>query len=82
MTEVGSFEAKTKLAALLERVERGETIIITRHGKPVAKFAPLDDGARGGRPFADILAEVRALRARTAPLGCSIRDLIAEGRRY
>jgi prevent-host-death family protein len=38
MNEVGVFEAKTKLSALLDRVEKGEEIIITRHGKPVARL--------------------------------------------
>ena len=35
---VGAFEAKTKLSELLDKVEEGEEIIITRHGKPVAKL--------------------------------------------
>lgn len=37
---VGAFEAKTHLSALLERVERGEEIVITRHGRPVARLVP------------------------------------------
>ena len=40
MQEMGAFEAKNKLAALLDRVERGEEIVITRHGKPVARLVP------------------------------------------
>ena len=40
MHTVGSYEAKTHLPQLLERVERGETITITRHGKPVARLVP------------------------------------------
>ncbi|MCB1489801.1 MAG: type II toxin-antitoxin system Phd/YefM family antitoxin [Bauldia sp.] len=35
---VGAFEAKTKLSELLDRVEKGEEIIITRRGKPVARL--------------------------------------------
>jgi prevent-host-death family protein len=38
--EVGAFEAKNTLGALLDRVERGEEIVITRHGKPVARLVP------------------------------------------
>jgi prevent-host-death family protein len=38
--EVGAFEAKNKLSALLDRVELGEVIVITRHGKPIAKLVP------------------------------------------
>ena len=40
MHTVGSYEAKTHLPQLLERVEHGETITITRHGKPVARLVP------------------------------------------
>jgi prevent-host-death family protein len=38
--EIGSFEAKNKLSALLERAERGEEIVITRRGRPVARLVP------------------------------------------
>jgi prevent-host-death family protein len=37
---IGSFEAKTHLSALLDRVEKGETFIITRRGKAVARLVP------------------------------------------
>ena len=37
---VGAFEAKNTLGALLDRVEQGEEIVITRHGRPVARLAP------------------------------------------
>ena len=40
MEEIGAFEAKNKLAALLDRVEGGEEIVITRHGRPVARLVP------------------------------------------
>ena len=39
-TEIGAFDAKNTLGSLLDRVERGEEIIITRHGKPVARLVP------------------------------------------
>jgi prevent-host-death family protein len=38
--QIGAFEAKNTLGALLDRVERGEEIVITRHGKPVARLGP------------------------------------------
>jgi len=38
--EIGAFEAKNKLGMLLDRVEYGEEIIITRHGKPIARLVP------------------------------------------
>ena len=40
MSEIGAFEAKNTLGTLLDRVERGEEIVITRHGKPVARLVP------------------------------------------
>ena len=40
MREIGAFEAKNKLGQLLDLVERGEEIIITRHGKDVARLVP------------------------------------------
>lgn len=39
-TSIGSFEAKTHFSQLIERVSRGEEIMITRRGKPVAKLVP------------------------------------------
>ena len=38
--QVGAFEAKNTLGTLLDRVEEGEEIVITRHGKPVARLVP------------------------------------------
>jgi prevent-host-death family protein len=40
MKEIGAFEAKNKLSALLDLAERGEEIVITRHGKEVARLVP------------------------------------------
>jgi prevent-host-death family protein len=44
MQEIGAFEAKNTLGTLLDRVQEGEEIVITRHGKPVARLVP---NARG-----------------------------------
>jgi prevent-host-death family protein len=41
LKEVGAFEAKTHLSRLLDEVEKGSHIVITRHGKPVAELAPI-----------------------------------------
>ena len=43
---VNVHEAKTHLSKILERVERGEEIVIARHGKPVARVVPIGDAAR------------------------------------
>jgi prevent-host-death family protein len=84
METVGSYEAKTHLPRLLARVERGETIIITRHGRAVARLVPATLTAP--RPeIVDVIEAMRAFQEQEAPtLGddLSIRDLINEGRRF
>ena len=40
MQTVGAFEAKTHFSALLDKVEKGEQIVITKHGRVVAKLVP------------------------------------------
>ena len=57
MVELGTFEAKNRLSELLDRAERGEEVVITRRGKPVATLVPFRteyDRARdrGGRKVA------------------------------
>ena len=44
MQEIGAFEAKNTLGTLLDRVEGGEEIVITRHGKPVARLVASSGG--------------------------------------
>jgi len=49
MLEIGAFEAKNTLGSLLDRVERGEEIVITRHGKAVARLVPNTGGIDRGQ---------------------------------
>ncbi len=79
MTEVGAFEAKTQLSRLLDQVERGETIVITRRGKPVARLSPVQGSSRDERR--DALAQLKELRSGQTLGGVSLRELIDEGRR-
>ena len=65
MNEVGAFEAKNKLGALLDRVEQGEEVVITRHGKPVARLVPnvrQVDRERARRAFERMRAEAKRLK--------------------
>ena len=83
METIGAFDAKTHLSELLQRVERGEEITITRHGKPVARLVPavdrqVDHVARQ----AFLLAESRKLRKKNSLGGLKIRDLVNDGRKY
>lgn len=78
MRHVGSYEAKTHLTELLQAAEKGETIIVTRRGKPIAKIEPY----RSQPMSIDAIAqEFENLRLSLKP-GGSLRDLIEEGRRF
>ena len=63
MKEVGVLEAKTHFSALLDEVTSGAEIVITRHGKPIAKLVP---SQRPNTPAQDIVARTLALRASIA----------------
>ncbi len=84
MITVGSFEAKTKLAELLDKVEDGETVTITRRGKPVARLMPMPVGDREARmqDLIDEIVRTRKGRDRGAKPGTTIPELIKAGRRY
>jgi prevent-host-death family protein len=85
MTTVGSFEAKTKLAELLDKVEAGETVTITRRGKPVAKLVPAGVGTEERARRRALIEEIKRKRAgwdRGAKPGSTIPDLVKAGRRY
>ena len=62
MTTVTAYEAKTHLPRLLRAAERGETVIITRHGKPVAQLGPVEDQRR--KEVAEVIARMKRARAR------------------
>ncbi|MBI2567144.1 MAG: type II toxin-antitoxin system prevent-host-death family antitoxin [Candidatus Schekmanbacteria bacterium] len=77
-TSVGTFEAKTHLAKLLERVEAGERFVVTHHGREVAVLAPCQ---RPANPE-ETIRQIRALRRGMRLAGLDPRELIEEGRRY
>jgi antitoxin (DNA-binding transcriptional repressor) of toxin-antitoxin stability system len=68
-------EAKSTLSRLLEEVERGETVVIARNGRPVAELTAIVKPT-----LAAGVAAVRA-RHRVSLSGVTVRDLIDEGRR-
>jgi len=79
MSEVGAYEAKTHLPGLLERVQKGERFVITKHGNPVAELIPFRK-----RDPDKIRAALDRLKAfqKTHSLGdLSVREMIEEGRR-
>ncbi|MSP42151.1 MAG: type II toxin-antitoxin system prevent-host-death family antitoxin [Alphaproteobacteria bacterium] len=79
MREIGAFEAKNRLGTLLDWVEQGEEILITRRGKAVARLVPAEPGidrAKARRAVQGIME----LRHGLTLGGLRIKDLINEGR--
>jgi prevent-host-death family protein len=76
--EIGAYHAKTHLPALLERVQRGEQITITKHGKPIARLVPI----RGSDPErrSEAIDKLKEF-AKGHTLGIPVKQLIEEGRR-
>jgi prevent-host-death family protein len=79
MDDIGAFEAKTHLSELLDRVEQGEELVITRRGRPVARLVPATDTARARA--ADAATRLRALRRGVTLGGLDWRALRDAGRR-
>ena len=80
MESVGSFQAKTHLPALLERVAKGERIAITKHGVPVAMLVPVEETEK--RQVDDAIEELLAFGKGRSLNGLTIREMIEEGRRF
>ena len=79
METVGSFDARANFSALLERVERGEQIVITRHGKPVARLMPIAGPAKG--KVSNAVVKLRELRKGTTLGELSWKELRDAGRK-
>ncbi len=81
---IGAYDAKTRLSELLDRVEAGEQIVITRHGRPVARLVPENEHDRiaARASVARLAALGERLTARGIDLSdAEIRSLRDEGRR-
>lgn len=82
MQSVGAFDAKTHFSQLLDRVEKGEEIIVTRHGQKVAIIKPIEKEESEENQRQRAIDAIRKLR-KGVTLGkdLAIKDLINEGRR-
>ncbi len=78
METVGSYEAKTHLPKLLERVKKGEIITITKHGMPIADLIP-HKSLKKKSPKKTIEAIIK-LRKKHSLGDLSIKEIIEEGR--
>jgi prevent-host-death family protein len=76
---IGAFDAKSHFSELLVRVEKGDEVTITKHGKPVAKLVPIHQESTAEERRA---AMDRWINAPDRPTlgGLKIRDLINDGR--
>lgn len=84
MPTVTALEAKTRFGELLERVARGEEVVITRHDKPVARLVPegarrLDEVRRSVEGLRDLQRRI-ARRSRATISDEDVRDAIDAGR--
>jgi prevent-host-death family protein len=81
MREFQASEAKAHLASLLDAVERGETIVITRHGKPIARIVPEVDLRQA--EIDRVIAEIEEFRKTTPSI--PLEELLSarhEGHQY
>lgn len=86
MENIGSFEAKTKLSALLDAVLHGKEFLITRHGKPVARLVPAYNSDHN--TASTVFDKINKIREKVASKGAilkkneSWKDLAHEGHKY
>jgi prevent-host-death family protein len=69
MTEVGTLEAKNRLSNLLDQVLQGEEVVITRHGKPVAKLVPMQATDARTLEVRETIQRLKDLRDSIKPKG-------------
>jgi len=79
MIKVGAFEAKTHLSALLEKVSRGEEVLITKRGKPIARMVPAEQADKSRIKAA--ISELLTLRKEVTLQDTDWKTLRDEGSR-
>jgi prevent-host-death family protein len=81
MDTVPASDAKARLSELLDKVEKGETVVITRHGRAVARLVP-DEAARQ-KDVDEAIASIKARRKKMGKVSAKeILSWIHEGRKY
>lgn len=79
MSTVTAFQAKTRFGELLDRVARGEEIVITRHERPVARLVP--EGGANLAQTRQVVADLRRARSLMAKR-CGFKELSRQGIRH
>ena len=81
MRDIQASDAKTHLPQILDEVERGETVRITRHGRPIARIVP--EANRRQAEIEKAVANIRALRRHTGKI--TVEEILSarhEGHKY
>ena len=81
MEKIGVYAAKTHLASLLDRVEEGEELLITRHGRAVARLVPVEPQDQAAQARA-LVEEIRSTRKGFRVSGKELSALVQAGRRF
>jgi prevent-host-death family protein len=79
MRSIGAYELKSHLSEVLDAVEHGQTVVVTRHGKPIARISPDADEKR--QQASQAVKALLNFPRTPLPKGVTIRSLIQEGRR-
>jgi prevent-host-death family protein len=83
MVTIATDQAKAQLAELVHRASRGETILITESGHPMAKLVPADESLQHALTQEQALQALRDIRSRSRLTpGETLNGLIEEGRKY
>ena len=80
MKTVDAYEAKTHLSDILDSVESGEIVTITRRGVPIARIIPVRETVE--TDLNQAVKEVQEIRETVSPYQISIKEMIREGRRF
>ena len=79
MRKIGAYELKTHLSEVLDAVEHGQTVLVTRHGRPIARISP--DAADQQQQASQAVQSLLNFPRTPLPKGVTVRSLIEEGRR-
>lgn len=78
---IGVYDLKNKLSSVLEEVLAGREVTVTKHGRPIARIAPVTAPGVEDRVAAVAAIHALGVTVRRSPNEKSARDLIDEGRR-
>lgn len=73
MREIQASDAKVHLPQILDEVERGETVIITRHGRAIARIVP--EAQRRQAEIDQAIGAIKELRRRTGKI--TVEELLS-----